>query len=68
MSSVLEIENAIERLHPAERARVAAWLARKEAQDWDTQMEADADAGKLDFLFCESDGERNAGKLKQWPK
>jgi len=31
MSTVLEIESAIDRLPPGERAQVAAWLARKEA-------------------------------------
>jgi len=53
MSSVLEIEKAIERLAPKERAELAAWLARREAQDWDGQMDADAAAGKLDFMFHE---------------
>jgi hypothetical protein len=51
MSTVLEIENAISHLNPGERAQLAAWLARKEAHDWDSQMEADAAGGKLDFLF-----------------
>ena len=68
MSTVLEIENAIDRLKPAERAQVAAWLARKEAQDWDAQMDADAGAGKLDFLFREAADERESGQLKDWPK
>ena len=54
MSTVLEIENAIDRLPPVERAQVAAWFARKEAQDWDAQMDVDAAAGKLDFLFREA--------------
>jgi anti-sigma factor RsiW len=67
MSTVLEIEDAIERLQPDERARVAAWLARKEAQDWDAQMDADATAGRLDFLFCEAADERKSGHLKDWP-
>lgn len=51
MSTVLKIEHAIERLKPTERAQLAAWIARKEAVDWDAQMSADAAAGKLDFLF-----------------
>jgi hypothetical protein len=68
MSTVLEIENAIEHLKPTERAQVAGWLARKEAQDWDAQMDADSASGKLDFLFREADDERKAGQLKDWPK
>ena len=67
MSTVLEIENAIDRLQPVERAQVAAWLARKEAQDWDAQMDADAAAGRLDFLFREAADERKSGQLKDWP-
>lgn len=67
MSTVLEIEQAIERLVPTDRAKVAAWLARKEAQDWDAQMDADAASGKLDFLFEEADIEGRSGKLKDWP-
>jgi hypothetical protein len=67
MSTVLEIENAIDRLPPVERAQVAAWLARREAQDWDAQMNADAAAGKLDFLFREAADERKSGQLKDWP-
>ena len=67
MSTVLEIEGAIERLQPDERARVAAWLARKEAQDWDTQMSMDATDGRLDFLFREAADERKTGQLKDWP-
>jgi hypothetical protein len=67
MSTVLEIEQAIERLVPTERAQLAAWLARKEAQDWDAQMDADAASGKLDFLFEEAEAERSSEKLKDWP-
>jgi hypothetical protein len=68
MSTVLEIEDAIERLKPDERAQVAAWLARKDAQDWDAKMDADAASGKLDFLFREAADERKAGQLKDWPE
>ena len=67
MSTVVEIENAIDRLPPVERAQVAAWLARREAQDWDTQMEEDAATGKLDFLFREVADERKSSQLKDWP-
>ena len=68
MSTVLEIENAIDHLKPAERAQVAAWLARKEAQDWDAQMDADDATGKLDFLFREAADERESDQLRDWPK
>ena len=63
----MEIEGAIDRLPPVERAQVAAWLARREAQDWDAQMDADAAAGKLDFLFREAAEERKSDQLQDWP-
>ena len=68
MSTVLEIEDAIERLKPVERAQVAAWLAQKEAKDWDAQIDADAAGGRLDFLFREAADERQSGQLKNWPQ
>ena len=67
MSTVLDIENAIDRLPPGQRAEVAAWIARREAQDWDAQMDVDAAAGKLDFLFREAADEHKSGQLKNWP-
>jgi anti-sigma factor RsiW len=68
MSTVFEIENAIDHLPPNDRAQIAAWLARKEAQDWDMQMHADSANGKLDFLFREAADERKSDQLKDWPK
>ena len=59
MNTVLEIEHAIEQLPPVERAQVAGWMARKEAMDWDAQMNTDAASGKLDFLFEEAAAERS---------
>jgi len=68
MSTVLEIEQAIEQLKPAERATLAAWLAGKEARDWDAQMDANNSSGKLDALFNEAEQERSSGNLKDWPE
>ncbi|MBU6402722.1 MAG: hypothetical protein KGS61_20565 [Verrucomicrobia bacterium] len=67
MSTILEIERAIERLAPGERAKLGVWFAEREAKDWDAQVDADAAAGKLDFLFREADAEREAGDLTSWP-
>lgn len=54
MSTLVEIEAAIEHLPAREQASLASWLAAREANIWDAQMDRDADAGKLDFLFCEA--------------
>ena len=68
MSTLLEIEQAIEQLPVKEQSTLAAWLAAREAKVWDVQMDADAAAGKLDFLFQEAETERREGRLTDWPK
>lgn len=68
MSTLLEIEQAIEKLPAPEQATLASWLAGREARGWDAQMDRDAEAGKLDFLFREAETERRDGHLTNWPK
>ena len=68
MSTLLEIEQAIERLPAPEQAALASWLAGREARSWDAQMDHDAETGKLDFLFHEAETERREGNLTGWPK
>jgi hypothetical protein len=63
MSTVEEIERAVEQLAPEDFARLSAWIdARRHAQ-WTRQMDRDAAAGRLDFLFEEAEAERAAGQL-----
>jgi hypothetical protein len=50
MSTVPEIEAAIQKLPPEQFAQVRDWIAAIDAQRWDTQLEADAASGKLDAL------------------
>ena len=66
MRDLAQVDGAILR-YCGERAKLAAWLARKESQEWDAQMDADSASGKLDFLFNDADAERKSGKLKDWP-
>jgi hypothetical protein len=54
MSTVEEIERAVEQLRPPDFARFAAWLERKRAEEWDRQIEADAKAGRLDKFIDEA--------------
>ena len=68
MSTLLEIEHAIEQLPVKEQATLASWLSAREARNWDAQMDSDAEAGKLDFLFREAEAERRDGRLTEWPK
>jgi hypothetical protein len=60
MHSVEEIEQAVEQLAPPDLARLAAWIEARLHNQWSRQMDKDAAAGKLDFLFEEADAERRA--------
>jgi hypothetical protein len=67
MSKVERIEAELAKLSPAEARQVARWLEEFLADEWDKQIEEDAKAGKLGFLFEEADRERGAGTLRDWP-
>ena len=67
MNTVEEIEQAAEQLAPSEFDRLASWVSARYHDLWKQQMERDATAGKLDFLFNEADDERVAGSLRNWP-
>lgn len=58
MSTVQEIERAIEKLSDAEVAEIRAWL-------WDRDIERDAASGKLDAFTEEALREHRAGKTRK---
>lgn len=62
MSTVKELEAAVERLSPDDRAAFRAWFAEFDAAEWDRQLEADAAAGRLDWLVAEALSDRQAGR------
>ena len=64
MSTVEEIEAAIEKLPPTQIARIATWMADRYAVLWDKQIEEDSASGKLDFLFDEAKREIAAGQAR----
>jgi len=51
MKTVLEIEEAISTLPEEEFWKLAEWFDARKADAWDAQIETDAAAGKLDFLW-----------------
>ena len=67
MSTVQEIEAAIEQLPPDELARLAEWVATRHHDAWARQMDRDAASGKLDSLFSEAETQSRAGTLRDWP-
>lgn len=50
MSQVDQLKSQIEALSPAEFIELRSWLAEKDWQRWDEQLEKDIKAGKLEFL------------------
>ena len=62
MSTVHEIEEAIQQLSPEDRAALRAWLAELDAAEWDRQLEADVAAGRLDWLADEVREDLKSGR------
>ena len=67
MSTVLEIERAIEKLPAQDLTRLTKWILKRDNDQWDHQMDKDAAAGKLDFLIKEANTARKNGTLRKWP-
>jgi hypothetical protein len=58
-------EMAVTRLSNEELAEFRRWFAEYDGALWDTQIEADARAGKLDALAQEALAEYRAGKAAE---
>ena len=67
MSTVAEIIDAVKHLTDEEKDEFLDKLQEVEFEDaWDRQMQADARAGKLDFLVREADDAMEGGTLRNW--
>ena len=64
MSTVQEIEAAIQKLTPQEIKAVADWLQEFREELWDKQIDADVAAGKLDRFADEALEDYRAGRVK----
>jgi len=67
MSTVAEIENAIQKLPPDEVWKVGDWFDEFREQLFDQRIEADAKAGKLDKLMEEAKQDYLTGRCKPLP-
>ena len=65
MLKVEEIQAAIESLSEDEYVRLRRWFSERDWQKWDRQIEADSEAGKLEFLIKEAFEEKAKGELKE---
>jgi aminopeptidase-like protein len=54
MTTVQEIERAIEQLPSDQFSKIHDWIVEKDWQVWEAQIERDSAAGKLDFLVEEA--------------
>jgi len=62
MTTVKEIEKAVEYLPPKGLSQFRSWFETFEAASWDQQFETDARSGRLDLLVNEAKDEYKTGK------
>ncbi|MBE2203434.1 MAG: hypothetical protein IAE94_03700 [Chthoniobacterales bacterium] len=67
MSTVQEIEKAIEKLPREELFQLTDWLSSRFSDQWDRQIEEDIAAGLLDELASEAIAEHRAGQSMPMP-
>jgi len=65
MRTIEEIEGDIEKLSRNELNAFRRWFIDFDTQQWDDQIQADADLGKLDDLANEAINEFRTGKAKE---
>ena len=64
MTPIESIQAEIESLSSEDFARLAAWMAERDWENWDRQIERDSATGKLDFLRDEVEAAKQLGKLR----
>jgi hypothetical protein len=64
MSMLDDLRAKIENLPSEEFSEIVRWLSEKDWERWDKEIEADSQAGKLDFLEREGRHEKAKGTLK----
>ena len=64
MSTVAEIEKALQTIPLDDARKVADWLQHYLDEKWDTQIDGDIDAGRLDKLADKAIEDYRAGRVK----
>ena len=64
MSTIAEIQQAIISLSKSDYAQLRRWLNEYDWKEWDQQIEADSDDGKLDFLVAQATEAKRHGTLE----
>lgn len=63
--SLIELEQEVQKLSPAEFSAFTRWLDEYAATQWDEQIEKDVATGKFAQLLDKVDAEFAAGKCKE---
>ena len=66
MVELEKIQEEIRSLSREDFARLRDWILEQDWDEWDTQIEKDVAAGKLDFLVDEALREKEEGKLREF--
>ena len=64
MSRVEKIQQEILSLPQIDYVQLRQWFSELDWKKWDRQIEADSNAGKLDFLIAEALEEKEKGTLE----
>jgi len=64
MTTVQEIEHAIEQLPSDQFCQVHDWIVQRDWEKWDAQIERDCASGKLDFLVDEALQDAKSGNTR----
>jgi len=64
MRKVEHIELQIRELSAREFSELRDWILEQDWKSWDSQIEADAHAGKLDELIAEAQADYTAGRTR----
>ena len=65
MTQIEAIQAEIESLSSEDFTRLRKWIAERDWQNWDQQIERDSAAGKLDFLREEIQAAKQQGELRE---
>jgi hypothetical protein len=65
MSTLQEIESAVQGLSTEDLASFRDWFAQFDAEVWDRKFEEDVRAGRLDRLADEALGEHRVGRTTE---
>ena len=64
MTSITKIQEEILALSETDYLQLKQWFNELDKDEWDCQIEADSNAGKLDFLIAEALEAKEKGTLK----